>query len=45
MNNKINSKSYLKKINSAFTKPVENDIQKPAIEVKNSGEKNKNIHI
>ena len=45
MNNKINSKPYLKKINSAFTKKVENDIQKLAIELKNSWKKNKNIFI
>lgn len=45
MNSKINSKAYLKKINSAFTKEVEKNIQQLAIDLNNCWKKNKNIFI
>jgi len=45
MNKKIDSKKYLKKINSCFTREIDKNIQKLAISLKYAWKKNKNIFI
>jgi len=45
MNNKINSKKYLKKINSSFTREVDKNIQKLATSLGEAWKKNKNVFI